>query len=131
MYQGLSYEIAAVMPEAIATGLFVSLCTIQQPSGTFDAGGAPDGLYVDVDGLQDIPCTAPPSSKKMAIASNEKKTMPQVEAFNFLHVLLSGYYPTILQSWRAVVDGDSFDIIGTEHDSQMQMTRLMVRVVTV
>ena len=51
MNQGLQYEIEHVMVEANDTGLFVSLCTLQTPSGTFTLSGAPDGLYVDVAGL--------------------------------------------------------------------------------
>lgn len=126
MYQGLSYEIAAVMPTTTASGLLVSTCDIQQPSGTFSASGAPDGLFVAVDGLQGIRCTAPPKG-----GNDEKRSMSEIEAFNRLHVLLEGYYPTIHPYMRAVVDDTNYDIVGVESDSQGQMTRLWVQEVTI
>lgn len=126
MYQGLSYEIAAVMPQARDTGLFVSLCTIQQPSGVFGPSGAPDGLWVDVTGLVEIPCTAPPISEAR-LQSTEVKALAEIMSRNILHVLLNGFYAPVSPAWRAVIDGTAYDILGTEHDSQSQMTRMEVQ----
>ena len=133
MNQSLSYEIAAVMPAAIATGLFVSLCTIQSPSGTVDAAGAPDGLYNDVAGLVAIPCVdAVPSEAR--IQATEMKTLADVLGRGLRHCTLDGYYPAILigwrQGWRAVVDGTTYDILGAEPDSQATQTRLQLQQVT-
>lgn len=135
MYQGLAYDIEQVMPEAIATGLFDSLATIQAPDGSFGASGAPSGNYVDVSGLVAIACIdAPPSDAR--IQATEAKSLADQLSLNMRHVLLSGYYPTIETDWRAVItksDGTTvviYDIMGAESDSQTQMTRLEVRIVT-
>ena len=129
MTQGFDYEIENVMAEVADTGLFVSLCTLQEPSGTFTASGAPDGLYVDVPGLVGIPCMAPP------INAGETRTLAEIEASDMQRVLLDGYYPTVdagwRNGWRAVVDGVAYDLAGVRSDSQSMMTELTVKLVTV
>lgn len=133
MYQGLSQEIAAVMKEARATGLFVSVCTVQQADGGFTASGFPDGGFTNISGVVNIPCTAPPPSVARVQAS-ENKQVDGVQSLVPAHVLLNGYYPqvpfatTTRPALRAVIDGNNFEVMGVEHDSQKQMTRLAVRV---
>ena len=128
MMQDLQFDIDSVMTEAVATGRFVSLCTLQAPSGVFTASGAPDGVYVPVDGLVDLPCTAPP------LASGETRTLQDIEALDHNTVLLEGYFPTIDEGWRngwqAVVDGVAYILFGVRGDSQSQMTELTVKRVT-
>ena len=132
MNQSISTLIAGVMPIAVASGLFVSLCTIQRPSGTLTADGSPDGLYVDVSGLVNIPCMNAPTSNSN-ITATERKTPAEIESDNSNHCLLSAYYPIIQPNthWRAVVDGVIYDILGAESDSQSQMTRLKLQICTV
>lgn len=121
--------IAAVMPSALATGLFVSLCDIQQPSGVFGASGAPDGNYTDVSGLTGIACMkAPPSIKRLT--AMEQNSVPTILSVNQSHVLLDAYYPAIQTGYRAVVDSIAYDIKGVESDSQRVMTRLRVELVS-
>jgi hypothetical protein len=136
MLQGLDYEIQAVMPAAIATGLFVSLCTIQAPDGLPGYGGAPSGNYADVAGLIDIQCMdAVPSDAK--IQATEVKDMVEIASKGFRHLLLDNYYPQVTPDgqiptyWRAIVDGVSYDVLGVEHDSQNTQTRLELEIVQV
>lgn len=130
VYQGLSYEIAEVMPEAVATGRFGSLFTAQQPSGNLGPSGAPDGTFVDVVGLVDIPCTAPPPSSAR-IQATEVKELEEIMAAQLKHVLLNGYYPTleagVQAGWQCIIDGVAYDMLGAESDSQGQMTHAEVR----
>ena len=139
MYQGNEYDFASVMPEAIASGVFSSLCTIQEPTGELTGSGAPDltsgpnaNGYVDVAGLVDIPCMNAPQSP-MRIIATETKSSSEIEKYNENHVLLSDYYPQIESqtNWRAVIDGVAYDINGAESDSQKQMTRLKVELASV
>lgn len=132
MNQTLSYDVAAVIPEALASGLFGSLCTIQMPSGTLTDDGSPDGSYTDVAGCIDIPCIAAPTSD-IRISATERKTDSEIESSNGSHCLLAGWYPILetATQWQAVIDGVTHDITGAESDSQKQMTRLAVQVVTV
>jgi hypothetical protein len=135
MNQSISYEVAGVMAQAIATGLFVSLCTIQAPSGTLGASGAPDGLYSNVSGLVSIPCMdapQPPTDARFGV--KEAKAPAEITAMANRHVLLNTYYPTLItgwrQGWRAVIDGVIYDLCGVEPDSQRQMVRLELELVS-
>lgn len=139
MDQSLFIDISQVMDAAIGSGLFVSLCTIQQPDGALDAGGAPSGTYVDVPGLVNIPCMSAPSSVGK-ISAQEQKSITEILATNYRHVLLAGYYGNVAitgtngvtyygpqPNMRAVIDGTTFDILGSESDSQQTQTRMEVR----
>jgi hypothetical protein len=122
------------MPEVIATGLLVSLFTAQMPSGNLGPSGAPDGLYIDVAGLVNIRCTAPPPSDAR-IQATEIKQLADISAAEMHHVLLDAWYPALdngwRDGWRCVVDSVAYDIMGVESDSQMRMTRVMIKLVTV
>ena len=128
-------SIAGVMPAALRTGLFVSLCTITQPDGNLGPSGQPSGTFVNVPGLVSIPCmdAVPSDSRVQAI---EAKALQEILSKGFRHVLLNGYYPEaspdgqIPTGWRATVDSVVYDILGVEHDSQNQMTRLYLQIVT-
>lgn len=134
MQDGLHLDISAVMLAVRATGLLVSLFTAQQPSGVLGATGAPDGVYSDVLGLVNIPCTAPPNAEAR-IQATEVKALSEIAAAEMHHVLLDSWYPTLDEGWRGgwrcKVDGVTYDIMGVEGDSQSQMTRVSVRLVTV
>jgi hypothetical protein len=131
--------IAGVMPATVATGLFVSLFTAQAPSGAFGPTGAPDGLYADVAGLVNIPCTAPPPSANRVQATTVRD-LAEITASELHHVLLAGYFPALDLGWRgegtpkgewqAIVDGWAYTIMGVESDSQSQMTRVQVKLET-
>lgn len=126
----IAYSIAAVMPTARASGLFVSLATIQQPDGVLIDAGQPSGTFVNVAGHVNIPCMDAPSSN-VRIGVTENKSIQNVQAFNDSHVLLGGWYPLLETSaglgWRAVIDGKSYDLLGAESDSQFTQTRLKIQ----
>lgn len=142
MNQSILYEVAAVMPQAVATGLLSSICTFKMLIGTRDQDG-PVNSYIDVPGLVGIACQkAPPSDAR--IQATEQKTIGQVDSSNLWHVLLDKYYGGVLvtlpdgqivfgpqTSMQAVVDGVPFDVLGVELDSQKQMTRVQLQMVTV
>jgi hypothetical protein len=136
MNQSIAVDIARVMPEVAASGLLTSLCTITVPPrapGDIDAGGAPDPAapYTNLSGHVDIPCTAAALSSGDSVQPTEVKTLSEILAKNMLHVLLGGYYPTIIADYRAVVDGIVYDIVGVENDSQGVQTRLALELATV
>lgn len=128
--------ILGVMPIALDSGLFVSLCDIQEPSGTFDEGGAPavgvDGkpLYLPVAGLQGIVCMSAPDSMG-GFSGGETKTETEILGVQMRHVLLGAWYPQITaenDNWQAIIDGVVWDIISAESDSQDTQTRLELRI---
>lgn len=128
-----------VMPAALATGLFVSLATFQGPTQTYDSAGAFAGTWTDISGLVNIPCTAPPKSTG-DISATENRGAQEILAAEWLHVLLGGWYPeldagwrgdsTPAGSWRVLIDGTAYEVMGVESDSQMQMTRVMAKITT-
>ena len=139
----IANAVAGIMAQATATGLFVSLATLQRPSGTFDAGGAPDGLYVNVSGLVDIPCMKAINGDPSAtVQAMQQRLTERVTSRGHWHVLLNDFYPDVIGGWegndpdfpgpwRLIVDGDPYLIFGAENDSQSQMTRLAAYLVTI
>lgn len=129
-------SIPNVMARAVATGLFVSICTIKAPTGGVTGAGQPTGLYVAIAELSNIACMAPPQSTGH-IEADETKTEESIMSGNYDHVLLDGYYGQAVTGFpsgfdstcQANVDGLDYDILGVEHDSQSQMTRMLVRAV--
>jgi hypothetical protein len=133
MNQSLTADLSKVMDDVLASGLLVSLCTIQQPSGTLDASGQPDGHYSNVAGLVAIECiSAPYDFSDNRVNAMESKSLEEIMAIQVRHVLLKGYYPAIdanvKNGWRAVIDGTVYDLLGSESDSQSRMTRIKVRI---
>lgn len=136
MNQSLLIDIDAVMPLAVATGLFISSCTISAPANSDT--GAPDGTYSPVSGLSDIMCMdAPESLSSGGLSANEAKAEAQIESMAMRHVLLDRYYDELSPStnwgdvaWQAAVDGVIYDLLGAEADSQQTQTRLRLRKVT-
>lgn len=131
MNQTLGYELDAVMPEALGTGLFVSLCTIQQRTNTVGPTGQPDLTdWTDIPTLTDLECM---KSMQRPFVTNQSATLrepQQFDTYTEYHVLLNGYYPQILQQNQAIVDGNPYEIMAVEPDSQKRQTRLAVRVYT-
>ena len=134
MYQGIEYDLQAVNEEALASGLIVSLVTIQQPTGEQTADGSPlmtggdsgDG-WNNVAGLINLQCMNGPEADARIRAKTERQT-EYIEAFQFRHLFIPGYYPIEqFDNWRAIVDGQAYDPLGVEHDSQSQQTRLLLQ----
>jgi hypothetical protein len=130
MNQSIAYELDAVMPAAILTGLLSSLCTIQQPDLAQDVDGSPLNLpATNVSGLVNIPCMdSVPSIAR--VQATEVKELADIMAKGLRHVLLNDWYPQILSRQWAVIDGVIYDILGVESDSQNQQTRLELQLVT-
>ena len=137
----ITLAIQGVMPAALATGLFVSSFTAQEPRPTQEANGAISFDYVNVSGLENIACTAPPESPS-SITATEVRALEEITASELHHVLLNGYYPTLDAGWRgenadgkgawiALIDGTQYEISGVESDSQSQMTRVRVKLASV
>lgn len=123
----------AIVTELLASGLLNSLCTITVPPEVYGLSGAPDPdvAYLDLAGHVAIPCTAPPLMTADKVATNEIKLSNETKSETYLHVLLGGYYPAIIQNYRAEIDDTEWDIVSVEHDSQHRTTRLAVRQVTI
>lgn len=131
MNYSIANMIAGVMPAVRRSGLLSSLCTIVVPPPTDEnnAAGAIDPAiaWTPLAGHINIPCTAPPVQTSDSTSSSEIYAQEQLESVSMLHVLLDDYYPLILGSYRAQIAGVEYDIANVEHDSQKQMTRLVLK----
>ena len=134
MYQGNEYDIAAVIPAAFESGLILSLVTIQQPTGEQTADGSPiatggdsgDG-WNNVVGMINLQCMNGPEADAR-IRAKTNRDVDYVEAFQFRHLFIPGYYAIEqFDNWRAIVDGQAYDPLGVEHDSQNTQTRLLLQ----
>jgi hypothetical protein len=116
----------------VYSGLLVSLCTIQTPSGNI-VNGVPDNTFTNAVGLVNIPCTCAVLSDG-SIQATEAKGLEEIQARAFRHIFLNACYPQLLaaagQGWRAIVDGTTYDLLGAEDDSQGMTTRLHLQLVT-
>ena len=128
--QGFGYELAAVVPTVLATGLCDSFCTIQLPDGALIGAGQPSGIYDNVGGLVDIPVISAPLNE-VRIQSQEIRRLEDIQLFSPRHVWLAGYFPIIepmcSQGARAVINGVAYDLMGAEADSQLRTTRISIR----
>lgn len=136
MNQDILGGVSGVMEAALATGLFVSLCSFLAPPTTFSDGGQPTGPYVAVADptLASIRCMHMPFSE-ISVLATETKSVEEVMAEAPRHVLLGDYYPQIQAGveagWQAVIDGTTYDLLGAESDSQRTQTRLKVRLASI
>ncbi len=141
MNQGIENALDAVMPAALATGLFEkALVTFEAPVSSeagFSGSGFPTGAFLPVTGLEDIQAMVAPTSIAR-VSGQTRKSIDQQEATNSSHVLLGAYYPEAEAVWRAggraFINGVLYtnnDILAVESDSQQRMTRMEVRVLTI
>jgi|SRR5579859_473794 len=137
MNQSLAYEFTQVMPLVAATGVQVSLCNIlvratAASKPVTDSLGQVDLATSDftiLPGHANIPCQLA-VNKLRADEGAEIHTPTDYETMSDRTLELNGYYPLILQQHLAQVDGVVYQIMGTDSDSQSQVTRLAVRIYT-
>ena len=104
---------------------FPSLCTIQEDvSTTYDSYGQLIPDWQSFAGHVDIPCAHGPNKGR------EVKQSDQTYVVSNYTLSLRGYYPTITEKMRAVVDGVVFDILLVQSSSHGVTTRILSSEVT-
>jgi len=101
---------------------YASSCTIQQPTRTQNA------VKEDIEAWANlhvgIPCAvAPPSGGEVKLSDQTYVSATHI-------VNLAGYYPTVTERMRVLVNGLTLDILLVTHDSHQKTTRLTCEVVT-
>lgn len=128
-------DVSQVMPLAVATGLFISLATVQQATNTLDATGQvdlTDSGFATIAGCANIACMRAPLSFNSPTA-NEQDTPEKEATDNQFHLLLDDYYPQIPEAaesvgdLRVIIDGITHTVDGVEFDSQKTQTRIHCR----
>ena len=103
---------------------FPSLCTIQEDLGVEDDYGQVVQSWVALAGHSDIPVAHGPNKGR------EVKQADQTYVVSNYTLSLRGYYPTITEKMRAVVDSVVFDILLVQTDSHGVTTRILTNEVT-
>ncbi len=102
---------------------FPSLCTIQEDVGVYD-GYSDNTDWQTFAGHAEIPCSHGPNKGR------EVKKPDQTYVVSNYTLSLRGYYPTITEKMRAVVDGTVFEILLVQSSSHGVTTRILTREVT-
>lgn len=136
MNQTDTIDVAALLDDVDAEGMFSASVTIQLFDGTLgDSGVERKDVEANWDDLADhvdLECMVASDIFMTRITqSREMRGREAITGEDIQHCLLHGYFPEILKTHRAVVTRGSetaaFDISGVEHDSQVGMTRLALR----
>ena len=116
-------------PRMMATlgDYFPSLCTIQEDVGVEDDYGQVVPDWQPVAGHSDIPCSL---GVNRVGGGTEVKQSDQTYVVSNYTLSLRGYYPTITEKMRAVVDSVVFDILLVQCDSHGVTTRILTSEVT-
>ncbi len=107
----------------LAPTFFASTATVQRATVTQSSTGAEVRSWATLSGHSGLRCRIAPAT------ANEVRSQTQVFAEYTHTVVIAGYYATVTELDRVVVDGSTYEIVGVEFDGNDQMTRLRVRVV--
>lgn len=119
-----SDEITQTRAAVLASGVFSELATIREYTTTTSPSGGQVKAWKDKTGHVSIPCFV--SSR----STQEQKGTLVIQTVLQTKILLSGYYPNILELMRVVVNSITYEISSVGHDSQTVFTKLIVQKVT-
>lgn len=88
-----------------------------------DTFGQPQPVWANFAGHVNLACAIAPSGGR------EVKRPDMTTAISTHIVSVAGYYPTIIPKMRAVIGGQTYDILTVEVDSRSETTRLMLEIV--
>lgn len=147
MYQGIQADVQQAVAEAANSGLVVSLCTIQVPSGNKGPSGTPDNTWAAFPGPLSYPSvpTGMPCMDAVTAASvqaTEAKALAEIESKGLRHVWLTACYPQLVAAKiagvqiRALITDPlgntiTYEVLGFEDDSQGTQTRFECQKVSV
>ena len=103
---------------------FPSTCTIQDYTEANDAAHQPIKTWANLAAHIDLPCRKAPSK------GDEFKRPDQTFATNVSIIEIAGYYDSIVETYRVVLDTDNYDILLVEHDGSSKLTRITAEIVT-
>jgi hypothetical protein len=139
MNQGIQYDVQQAATEVFQSGLLVSTCAIQVPSGNKGPSGAPDNTWAAFPGplsFAAIPASIPCMDAVTAasVQATEAKALAEIESKGLRHVLLNACYPQLVacklagNQIRALITDPAgqtitYEVLGFEDDSQSTQTR--------
>jgi len=111
------------MVASLQKNFFPQACTIQINEPTQTPSGKEQPHWVDIPGLVAIPC------KVGGTTGGEHRMTEQIylDATNI--ILLAGFFAQIDETMRAVVEGQDYDILLVNSNSEKAVMRLVTRIV--
>lgn len=103
---------------------YPSSCTIQEATEAADSYGQLIPTWGNLADHVAIRCRIAPNPPQ---SGDEQRMQTQIYTVHSWLISFNGYYPAILETMRAVVDGMTYDIIQVQHDGNDKTTRLSVR----
>jgi hypothetical protein len=109
---------------------FPSQVTIVTPDNVPDSMGSP--VVTDEIVLEGIPCVRAPFNDIIPISGERQLEMYTYDTATH-RITLKGYFPQITTKMIAIMLDDNlrYNILGVEHDSHHQTTRMIVNQVTI
>lgn len=102
--------------------------TIQANTPSRDAVGYPAPGWSNLSGHVNLKCRTAPVA--VPLARREARQRQQTHSTERLAVVLSGRYDSITVLHRAVLNGQNYNIVTVEGDSEGMYTRLLLELVT-
>ena len=109
---------------SLAARFYPSEATIQAQAAGQDPWGQPSGAWSAVSGLSDLACRIWPTGSSEPRADDQTVTIATHRA------AFNAYYPAITTAMRLVCDGEVYNIVAVEHDSEHEHTALNLEIVT-
>lgn len=111
------------MLNRLAPTFFASTATVQRATTTQSSTGAALVTWSNLSGHVGLRCRIAPAT------AQEQRSPGQVFAEYTHTVTVAGYYATVTELDRVVVDSVTYEIVGVQFDGNDAQTRLLVRVV--
>lgn len=112
------------MITALQQDFFLQSCALQEPATSQDTAGAETSAYTTRAGYESIPC-------RVGMATGgERRTNLQAVYLDATHkIVLKGQFHDVTETWKALVDGQAYDILLATADPEGAMTSLLCRIV--
>jgi hypothetical protein len=123
----MANQLGIIHPEMLSRvqpNFYPSSCTLQQATESADSYGQLIPTWANFSGHVGISCRLSPGTPT---SGDELRTQVQIYTVHSWIIAFNDYYPDIIETMRAVIDGTSYEIEQVQHDGNNKTTRLRVR----
>jgi hypothetical protein len=119
----------AVLHSALA-GRFSDLITIRRGTGAVNSYNESVETFSDLAGHVDLPAVVAPGDIYAKMKRQETPTSQDTTEYEYLRVMLNGYYPLIQLTDHLEFDAFEWDIVAIDRDSTRSFTQILVQRIT-
>jgi len=125
-----STPIAGAVLRSALSGRFIDLITIRRPTATVNTYNEPVDAYTDLAGHVDLHAVVAPGDIYAKMKRQETATSQDTTEYEYLRVMLNGYYPLIDLTDHLEFDSFEWDIVAIDCDSTRSFTQILVQRIT-